>query len=94
MFRPHRLHAYGVFLALLLLSLAAGCGSRHQGSRAEGERALYGATSRIRGFDPVRASDVASARAVARVYETLLQYAYLDRPYRVVPLLAEGRPKV
>lgn len=51
-------------------------------------------TLRIRGFDPASASDVASASAVARVYEGLVQVAYLDRPYRVEPLLAAAMPEV
>lgn len=51
-------------------------------------------TSRIRGFDPVRAGDVASAMAIARIYETLLQYSYLDRPYRLEPLLAAAMPDI
>lgn len=50
--------------------------------------------SRIRTLDPARAADVASAQAVSRVYEGLLQYAYPARPYRVVPLLAAGMPEV
>lgn len=49
-------------------------------------------TQRIRGFDPVRAGDVASAMAIARIYEPLLQYSYLARPYQVEPLLADGMP--
>lgn len=45
-------------------------------------------------MDPAKAGDVASALAIARIYEGLLQYSYLERPYRVVPLLAEALPEV
>jgi len=59
---------------------------------ASAESVLRQDTQRIRGFDPVRAGDVASALAIARIYEPLLQYSYLDRPYRVEPLLSDGMP--
>jgi len=55
---------------------------------------FFGETAKIRGFDPVKAGDVSSALAASKVFEGLLQYAYLDRPYRVEPLLAESLPKV
>ncbi|MBU0676759.1 MAG: hypothetical protein KJ626_01465 [Verrucomicrobia bacterium] len=58
------------------------------------EMVYYGTTSRIRGFDPVKAGDVASSIAASKVYEGLFQYAYLDRPYHVEPLLAESLPSV
>ncbi len=72
-----------------------GCGRGHL-ERLEfpGEMVMYGETSRIRGFDPIKVSDVASAIASGRIYEGLLQYAYLDRPYHVEPLLAESMPQV
>jgi len=43
----------------------------------------FGETSKIRGFDPVKAGDVSSALAASKVFEGLLQYSYLDRPYRI-----------
>ncbi len=58
------------------------------------EVVYYGVTSRIRGFDPVTAGDVASSLAIARVYEGLLQYSYLARPYRLEPCLASTMPEV
>lgn len=51
-------------------------------------------SARIRGFDPARANDVATALAVSRIYEGLLQYDYHARPYAVRPLLAAGLPDV
>ena len=77
---------------ILLVSLPA-CGPRPVDSVDSGN-VLYGITSRIRGFDPVKSGDVASAIAISKVYEGLLQYAYLDRPYRLEPLLADGMPVV
>jgi ABC-type transport system substrate-binding protein len=54
----------------------------------------FGATERIRGFDPVTSNDTTSSRAVSTVYEGLYEYEYLVRPYTVRPLLAEGMPEV
>jgi len=85
------LRSFAVFLFLLL----AGCGQRELDTlRFEGEQVLYGQTPRIQGFDPAKAGDVASSTAISRIYEGLLEYAYLDRPYRVQPLLAAAMPEV
>lgn len=82
----------------LCFLIAVICGSscaRHGAeSAAPGEMVYYGSTARVRGFDPIKAGDVASALAISRIYEGLLQYAYLDRPYHVEPLLAEALPDV
>lgn len=88
-----KLFLYGsaVFLCLLLTA----CGRQELDTlRFEGEQVLYGQTSRIQGFDPARAGDVSSSLVIARMYEGLLQYSYLDRPYRVEPLLATAMPEV
>lgn len=88
-----RVLAGGVFC--FLLALAGGCGrGQLEGEGASGEMVYFGETAKIRGFDPVKAGDVASALAASKVFEGLLQYSYLDRPYRVEPLLAESMPKV
>ncbi len=54
----------------------------------------FGATARIRGFDPVQSNDVPSSYAVYKVYEGLYEYEYLVRPYTVRPLLADGMPEI
>lgn len=53
-----------------------------------------GSTERIRGFDPITAGDVPTAAAIYKIYEGLLEYEYLVRPYKVRPLLAESLPEV
>ncbi len=84
-----------VLIAGMGMVLGGGCaGETLHGEAHEGEMVFYGETSRIRGLDPVKAGDVASAHAIARIYEGLYEYHYLDRPYRVVPLLAEDMPEV
>ena len=82
-------------LLLLLLTLTPGCSqSATDSADRAGEMVFYGETARIRGFDPVKAGDVASALAASKIFEGLLQYSYLERPYRVVPHLAEAMPEV
>jgi ABC-type transport system substrate-binding protein len=51
-------------------------------------------TAEIKGMDPIYANDMYSSNEVARVYEGLLQYHYLKRPYTLVPNLAEEMPTV
>jgi ABC-type transport system substrate-binding protein len=48
----------------------------------------------ISGFDPARCADIYSNTAQTQIYESLLQYAYPERPYRLVPCLAEAMPEV
>jgi len=80
---------------LLFLLFLSACGRGHLDTlRFEGEKVLYAQTSRVQGLDPAKAGDVASSQSIARIYEGLLQYDYLARPYRVVPLLAEEMPSV
>ncbi len=89
---PGRVACFGsIPAALLLLLFLPACGDRIASPAA---RAWRSQTARIRTLDPARAADVASAQAVSRIYEGLLQYAYRDRPYRVEPLLAEALPEV
>lgn len=50
--------------------------------------------SEVKGMDPIYANDMYSSNEVARVYESLLQYHYLKRPYQLAPNLAEALPEV
>ena len=47
---------------------------------------------RLKGLDPAMADDPYAAEEVGRVYEGLLSYHYLRRPYTLVPNLAESLP--
>ena len=93
-----RNHGWNLFLrgsAVFLCLLSAACGRNELDKlRFKNEQVLYGQTSRIEGFDPAKSGDVASSMVIARMYEGLLQYSYLDRPYKVQPLLAEAMPEV
>ncbi|MEZ6131044.1 MAG: ABC transporter substrate-binding protein [Planctomycetaceae bacterium] len=44
-------------------------------------------------FDPIRGSTVYENQCASQVYETLLQYKYLKRPFELEPLLLSEMPK-
>ena len=71
----------------------AGCGSSDRKSACE-RGVLRRRTVRISTLDPSRSTDVYSSKVVGLIYEGLLQYAYLARPYEVETLLAAGMPAV
>lgn len=52
------------------------------------------AIERVTSLDPADAASVYAARAVALIYETLLEYDYQARPYRLIPGLAASMPEV
>ncbi|MFH1018250.1 MAG: ABC transporter substrate-binding protein [Pseudomonadota bacterium] len=54
----------------------------------------YPLSSDIQGFDPIHSRDTFTSIAVSQVYQGLLKYKYLARPYGVEPLLAEKMPSV
>lgn len=88
-------HRAALFLfALALLAGGLACSDRLRESADLRARTLYLSTLRVRGFDPAREGDVTSAQAIQRIYEGLVQISYLDRPYRVEPLLAEALPEI
>ena len=44
-----------------------------------------GAGGQVKTLDPVRADDLASRDLAAAVYDTLVQYDYTGRPYKLIP---------
>lgn len=61
----------------------------------EVDKTLKMALSRpIKSFDPAIAFNDDSLKVIGQSFETLYQYHYLKRPYEVIPLLAEGMPKI
>jgi oligopeptide transport system substrate-binding protein len=51
-------------------------------------------SQKIKGMDPIFAADLYSGNEIARVYEGLLEFHYLKRPYVLKPNLAAEMPKV
>ena len=47
---------------------------------------------RVASMDPIKAESAGANRAVALAYETLLEYDYLARPYKLKPYLLEAMP--
>lgn len=74
-------------LALLSFRLYTGAGVMDPDT-------LVRRSERVKTFDPILCSDVAASRAVSLVYESLLGYGYIERPYRLVPVLAASMPEV
>lgn len=46
------------------------------------------------GFDPQAASDLYSSHVIRAIFDTLYEYEYLARPYRLAPSLAVAMPEV
>jgi ABC-type transport system substrate-binding protein len=49
---------------------------------------------KIKGFDPIFAADLYASNEIGKVYEGLLEFHYLKRPYVLTPNLAESMPEV
>ena len=87
MFMPKLLLA-ALTLASLLLSA---CTKKESAN----EKVLkIGVPQKVKGMDPIFANDRYSSNEVARIYEGLLEYHYLKRPYTLKPNLAESLPAV
>ncbi len=48
----------------------------------------------VKGLDPINANDQYSATVIAQMYEGLLQYNYLKRPFALEPKLIEAMPEI
>ena len=102
---PYRaLHATLAPLALLfVLTTSLEACSACNGKKNDGQGAGTGAPKKVfhyfrttehKTLDPVLQFDSASAELVGNVYDTLLQYKYLERPYSVEPSLLTKMPEL
>jgi ABC-type transport system substrate-binding protein len=48
----------------------------------------------VKGLDPIASNDFYSALVISNIFEGLLKYDYLKRPYELIPNLAESMPEV
>lgn len=86
-----RRRVHTLFTFLILGLLVSACTKKEESS----EKTLHIAiTQEVKGMDPIFSSDRYSNNEVARVYEGLLEYHYLKRPYTLVPNLAASMPEV
>jgi ABC-type transport system substrate-binding protein len=89
---PHRLVGH---LALLLLTACGHPPNNPYPAENAGQNILYSSfEERPKHLDPARAYASNEYEFIAQIYEPLLQYAYLKRPYQLEPLAAEAMPKV
>jgi len=82
-------------LALLLatsLFLITGCTKKAE--RDPTNTFYTSSIAKIKGLDPAFADDLYSGLETMRIYEGLLQYKYLKRPYQLEPALAEAMPTI
>jgi len=86
-----------VRILLICMLFLAGCGDAWNDPYADheaGANVLYSSfAERPKHLDPVQSYAEDEARFTQQVYEPLLQYHYLKRPYELVPLTALDVPK-
>ncbi len=82
-------------LTVLLLFLALLCCSSCRKAEPEAERTVaMAAGGRVKTLDPALADDVASRNMAAALYDTLLEYDYTARPYKLIPSMLECMPEI
>jgi len=79
-------------LSILVFSLLlVSCTKSNKNDKNTMNFALNGEVSTL---DPANSYDSVSMSVIYQSYEQLYEYHYLLRPYKIVPLIAEGLPKV
>lgn len=81
----------GLALCLAGLLVAVGCTKKVDDADTTINTVLR---ANVKGLDPIRANDLYSATVISQIYEGLLQYHYLKRPFTLEPALAESMPVV
>src|SRR3990167_5001688 len=93
--------SFYVFLLITLIAVLLGSDSimantlnnPHQGKPEQNVR--YGAfTGPPKTLDPARAYSSDESLFIAQIYEPVLQYHYLKRPFELIPLTAAKMPVV
>ena len=87
-----------IFRWLLCSVLSAGLGLLFGGGCGRSDRAVAGAVhlaagGRVKTLDPALADDLASRNMVAAFYDTLLEYDYVRRPYKLIPSMLACMPE-
>ena len=76
---------------LFVLVLLASC---NEDTNVKKNKINVALSTAVPTLDPAISYDTVSAQVVYQVYETLFEYDYLIRPYKLRPLLAESMPLV
>ena len=70
-------------------------GANGAGDAGLGEKVLrYAFQVAETGFDPAQLSDIYSRICTAHIFDSLLTYDYLARPFKLKPLVAEAMPEI
>lgn len=83
-----------VALLVGLLGLLSSFSSCTKGKKVDEKVLNLAIIAKVKGLDPIYGNDRYASNEVSRVYEGLLQYHYLKRPFTLVPNLAESMPEV
>ena len=78
-------------LASITALFISSCG---QGPGKNPDKTLYLNCGRVKTLDPALAADLASRNMVAAFYDTLLQYDYTARPYKLIPSMLKNMPEL
>ena len=79
-----------IFSAILTVLFLAACGD----SSEQGRVVHIAAASPVKTLDPALAEDVASRNMAGALYDTLLEYDYLKRPYQLKPSMLIKMPEM
>jgi len=88
------------WLCCALVISSCNCGGKSDGEPGSGESTAqktvfrHNRISEHKSLDPVKQFDQASAEIIMNVYDTLLEYHYLKRPYEMVPNLLTKMPEL
>lgn len=82
--------AITIYLSITVMVIVDGCSGNNVADR--NLRVLRLSSGRVKTLDPALASDLASRNMVAAFYDTLLQYDYTARPYKLVPSMLAKMP--
>ena len=78
-------------LASITILFISSCG---QGPGKNPAKSMYLNCGRVKTLDPALAADLASRNMVAAFYDTLLQYDYTARPYKLIPSMLKSMPEL
>ncbi len=83
-----------IFISLLLIS-SFFIKQKLNGEGHNKIKVLYMAQlERPKSFDPIKVNDIYSVEELSKIYEPLLEYEYLERPFKLKPNLLESIPTV
>jgi ABC-type transport system substrate-binding protein len=88
------INSHKLAFGLVLLSSLTALGCSKKDRSEDGVILRIASSAKIKGLDPAQANDLYASREVGKVYETLLEYHYLKRPYTLIPSLAAEMPSV